>query len=350
MHDPLVWLTGTNRSSTVPSVEKVADWLPDANPRPRRFLLLADIHANWHALVAVLRQARENYDAIWFLGDIVGYGPRPVECVRFLKQYISRTRRWRAGNHDLGLMDRLDSVGSPYKSSARARWTWERHRQILQEAPPLWHWFQRVATMSRAKPALRRYGAFGQLFVHANPLDWIGDPPYPDERFNILAHFREAQRLLGAHHHGTIWLITGHTHMVCLARLNAGSSNVELLPISYGVPIGIRNACCLINPGSVGQPRDGDRRAAYAIADVLERSVTYHRVDYDVVAVQREMQHEFVETIRANTLDRRVVAKLSEEYDELVERLWTARIGDTQFFDDVYERVPEDTPKRLVPR
>ena len=329
MHNPLDWLVGSNRGST-PTVEEVADWLPDANRRPRRFLVLADIHANWHALVAVLRHARGRYDAIWFLGDIVGYGPRPVECARFVKQFVSPTRRWRAGNHDLGLLGRLDSVGSPYKSSDTARNTWKKHRQILQKVPSLWHWFRQAVTMSRAKPTPRRYGSLGQLFVHANPVDWIGDPPYPDERFNILTHFRAAGKLLGAHHR-TIWLIVGHTHMVCLARLKVNSLNVELLPISYGEPIEIRDAYYLINPGSVGQPRDGDRRAAYAIIDVREGRVTYHRVDYDVVAVQREMQ-------------------LQKSPDVLVERLWTAWIRDTQFFDAVYERVPENKPERLVPR
>ena len=329
MHNPLDWLVGSNRRS-IPTVEEIANWLPDASSRPRRFLLLADIHANWHALVAVLRHARGRYDAIWFLGDIVGYGPRPVECALFVKRFVSPTRRWRVGNHDLGLMSRLDSAGGPYKPSNAARSVWEKHRLALQEEPALWRWFEQAAIRSRAKPALRRYGGFGQLFVHANPADLVGDPLYPDESFNILTHFQKAAELLGPHHR-TVWLIVGHTHMVCLARMKAASSNVELLPISYGEPIEIRDAYYLINPGSVGQPRDGDRRAAYAIMNVRESSITYHRVDYDVIAVQREMQRAGIPDI-------------------LVERLGTARIRDTQFFDSAYKRVSEQRPERLIPR
>ena len=330
MRDPVSWLMGPDWNPCVPTVEEVASWLPAASRRPRRFLLLSDIHANWHALTAVLRHARGRYDAIWFLGDIVGYGPRPLECVRFLKRYVSPTRRWRAGNHDLGASGKLDGVEDTYKLGPLARWSGKQHRRILQGTPRLWRWFQRAMVMSRAEPALRSYGGFGQLLVHANPVDLVGDYLYPDERFNIQHHFEMLQEASGAHDRGA-WLLVGHTHMVCLARLNVGSGEAEPLPISYGEPIDVQDTCYLINPGSVGQPRDGDRRAAYAILDVREGCVTYHRVEYDVVAVQREMQQEGYP-------------------DVLVERLETARIQHTQYFDDVYERVPEDKPERLVLR
>ncbi len=330
MHSPLDWLIGSNRASIVPTEEEIAGWLPETNRHPHRFLVLADIHANWHALVEVLRHARGRYDAFWFLGDIVGYGPRPVECVRFLKQHVSPTRRWLAGNHDLGASDQLDSMENGYKLGRWAQWSRGQHRQMLQETPDLWRWFLKAMVTARSAPRAHRYGGFGQIFVHANPADWVGSYLYPDQRFNILDHLRMLEKTSKTRQSGT-WLLVGHTHMVCLAYLKSGSSNVELLPISYGGPIPIQDGCYLINPGSVGQPRDGDPRAAYAILDVQTGCVTYHRVDYDVIAVQREMQREGYPDI-------------------LVERLGTARIRDTQFFNNVYERVPEDAPERLVPR
>lgn len=326
MQDPLDWLL-PNTPASIPTVEEVAAWLPGPGRRPRRVLLLTDIHANWHALAVVLRQSQGHYDAIWFLGDIVGYGPRPVECVRFVRQYVSRTRRWRAGNHDLGILGRLENRPGGYKSSGAARWTWQRHRQVLKEsAPDLWKWLCNTVTVARAGPTRRQYGGFEQVFVHANLLDYVGHYPLSDDRFNLLDNLRRLERIVGSYNPGA-WLVVGHTHMMCLARLRGDSSEVELLPILYGQPIPIRDAWYFINPGSVGQPRDGDRRAAYAILDTAAGTVTYHRAEYDVIAAQREMQHDGYP-------------------DDLVERLWAARIRDTQFFDKVYERRPDG----LLPR
>jgi hypothetical protein len=110
--------------------------------------------------------------------------------------------------------------------------------------------------------------------------------------------------------------------MVCLAHLRPGDNEVKLLPIVYGNPIPIRDGVYLINPGSVGQPRDGDNRAAYAILDVVNGTITYHRIAYDVVRVLIEMQ--------------------DDRYPEvLVERLGTGRIRDTEHFENVYKQLDE---------
>lgn len=296
-----------------PSIEEVGSWLPRPKRRIRRILLLADIHANWHALDSVLRDAQGRYDASWFLGDVAGYGPRPVECVRFLQQHLSRKGRWVVGNHDAGVVEEYrENIPMPSTPSREAVWTWKKHREELKnESSELYEWFKDAVAPERARPVKRKYGSGTQVFVHANLVDRVDSYLYPDDQPGLLENLRKLTR------EGNAWLLIGHTHMVNLIRFYP-NEELEWLPITYGKPIFLAQGFYLINPGSVGQPRDRDWRAAYAILDVEHGIVTFYRVEYDVKRVQGEMQRAGYPFA-------------------LIERLWTARIPATERLHKVYE-------------
>lgn len=267
--------------NNLPTVEEVLLWQPSSCQKRERILLLSDIHANWHALVSVLRHAQQQgYDTTWFLGDIVGYGPRPVECVRWLREQVGRQGDWVVGNHDLGVLGLMtEELGGRTFPEAIA--TWKIHRQLLEESPQLLEWFRGAveARYEQLGPVQNCHGVLRQQFVHSYPRDPVGNNLYPYETFNIVVLLRALAGELGQCSAG--WLLVGHTHMAYLASLWPGYDRVELMPITYGEPIPLTKGCHLINPGSVGQPRDGDPRPAYAILDVAQGTVTYYRVGVD---------------------------------------------------------------------
>jgi predicted phosphodiesterase len=308
------------KATGLPTVEEVLGWLPPAVESPRRIALFSDIHANWSALTAALEHARGRYDTVWFLGDIVGYGPYPVECARFA-QALNQTQLC-VGNHDLGVADEvlLKKHLEGHKAGKNVRWTWVRHRQQLQEdSAELWQWFVETMSDGRIQPAHRRWGPYHLELVHAIPDDPVGFSLYPNDWANLLVNLREVEQQAGSNP-AAAWLITGHTHMVCLARLDDGPKTMpKLLPITYDQPVDIRTGTYWINPGSIGQPRDGDWRTAYAILDVVAGQVTFYRTEYDKRTTQREM--------------------LQEDYPrEFVERLGDGRIKDTKHFEAAYSR------------
>ena len=301
----------------VPSVDEALTWLPQSRAPVRRILLLSDIHANWHALTEVLRHVRgQGCNATWFLGDIVGYGPRPVECVGLLSRGLSRRGRWVAGNHDLGITRQLINMPEMQgtRNSADATNTWRIHQQLLEQQPLLWAWLRAHATHARARLIRRRYGSTWLAFVHSNPVDKVAYYLYPDDLLNIRTHLRMLP--------DRTVLAVGHIHMVFLAHLPVGDGRVRLLPVTYGTPITLGDGAYVMNPGSVGQPRDGDRRAAYAVLDVAERTVTFHRVAYDILAVTKELR--------------------AAEYPEsLVERIGSGRVWHTSNYERVYRRLED---------
>ena len=294
--------------------------MPRPRRRPARWLVLADIHANWAALVAVLEHALGHFDAIWFLGDLVGYGPQPVPCVSLFRQLD--LRRWCSGNHDLGvlgLLARYDSVSRP---SAEALATWQDHRAQLQAEPTLWEWFQTRVGNSRVAPVVRRCGKgkrLVQVFVHACPDEPVGRYLFPSDWGNVLETLRRLENR-SVKHGGPAWLVIGHTHMMALMHLGPDDSMPRALPITYGIPISLDRGLHLINPGSVGSPRDGDPRAAYAILDTRRSEVQFHRVEYPVQVVLDDMRRR------------------GPMYpDTLLNVLLTGRSAATRHFDAVYE-------------
>jgi predicted phosphodiesterase len=228
-----------------------------------RYLILSDIHSNLEALDAVLRASAQRYEAVLVLGDLVGYGADPnavVDRVRGLNP-ASIVR----GNHDkvaAGLDDAEDF--NPMAKSA-AHWTREsltpQTLQYLRDLP--------------AGPLL-----VGDIEIcHGSPLD---------EDLYVVADIDASRSIAVAR---TAVCLFGHTHVALSARMDdqrrleieAPQGHPEFV---VTIEAGSRY---LINPGSVGQPRDGDARAAYAIADLDRKVVTLYRVAYPIEAAQKKI-------------------------------------------------------------
>jgi len=229
-----------------------------------RALLLSDIHSNLEALTAVLAAAPA-YDTAWNLGDVVGYGANPNEVIDRVQQLGTTFVR---GNHDracCGLSDVADF--NPIAGRA-ARWT----RAVLTEDHTRWLQGLAVGPIRPDGPSV--------TCVHGSPLD--------EDQY--LLTVRDAWKPLCQSE--TRINFFGHTHVQGGFATN-GEEWFRLTPQygtrhlaeSYELPLR-DGARYMLNPGSVGQPRDGDWRAAFALYDDEARTVTYYRVPYDVRLAQ----------------------------------------------------------------
>jgi diadenosine tetraphosphatase ApaH/serine/threonine PP2A family protein phosphatase len=233
-----------------------------------RVLLLSDIHANLEALEACLKAAPP-YDAAVNLGDLVGYGASPNEVIQRVRQLCRINVR---GNHDRACAGLSGIGGFNAAAAMAAHWT----RQTL--SPGNLEWLRQLP----AGP-LTAGGLAGVQFVHGSPFD-------EDEYLISITHALEP--LLGVRVPLTFF---GHTHIqggFCLYEDQGSEIHPE---IDLGDELDQselqlnRNARYLLNPGSSGQPRDGDWRAAFAVFDSARRAVTLFRVPYDVPNAQRRI-------------------------------------------------------------
>jgi len=292
-----------------------------------RCVIVADIHANWPALRAVLRDVQEREQRIgayWCLGDIVGYGPHPVEALQFLKAK-DHPRAWVPGNHDLGLAGKLppDMFGG---ESDRDAWkALEAQREDLKRHhPALWAWCRRHFS-DQPQHLIRSLVVDGAVYVLVHG---ALESPYLGYRYAwespllLSADFKLLGDLeMGLKPQTPRFLLYGHTHWPSLIlaesapcstemtrsrySLHAWVSNprhpkaavgiaelggqfpVEELP--YDTPLALGEGMAMINPGSVGQPRDGNTAACYAVLDTRARTVEFRRVRYPVSDTQRDM-------------------------------------------------------------
>lgn len=213
-----------------------------------KILVLADIHANWLALSSI----RESFDECLFLGDLVEYGVDPIPCIEWVRANATYAIR---GNHDHSVAQRVPPpVGSGFRKLAGA--TRQHHWEILRPSH-LKYLSQLPVTQNITIDGLQFH------LVHATPRDPMdeylaADPNAWERRLtNIDAHFT----------------CVGHTHL------------------PFHLDLGDRH---VLNPGSVGQPRDGDPRAAYAIIE--NGQVELKRVEYDVEAAVRQLEQSGLET------------------------------------------------------
>lgn len=229
-----------------------------------RFLIFSDVHANATALEAVLESAKNRWDRALCLGDVVGYGPDPNEVIDRVRQLDGVTIR---GNHDkagCGL-DHADDFNAVAREAAL--WTRKQLRpenlDYLRELPqgPL-----DVEGVSIMHGALRDEDEY--IFAPAQALDSLLEAP---TAVSFFGH---------THFQGGFAMRDNRLEVLHL-RPGAGSSFMALRIEPW-----VRY---LLNPGSVGQPRDGDARAAFALADIEHRVVEFWRVPYDVEAVQKRM-------------------------------------------------------------
>jgi predicted phosphodiesterase len=223
-----------------------------------RIAVLSDIHANLVALDSVLA-AIGAVDAVWHLGDVVGYGPEPDGVVARLRQRNAIGVR---GNHDAA------AVGGPeieyFNSDARRAMEWT--RKAIGSDTRAW---------LAALPERRSEDEFS--LVHGSPRD---------PTWEYVTSASVARPNLDALQ--TTYCLHGHTHLPSVFRDEGGA--VETLRPQGGSSLVLDRRRILANPGSVGQPRDGDPRAGCLVLDVELAQLTWHRVAYDIAATQAAMR------------------------------------------------------------
>jgi predicted phosphodiesterase len=228
-----------------------------------RYLLLADVHANLDALEAVLTSAQEaGYDQILVLGDLVGYGGDPKAVVNRIRA-ISPIAAVR-GNHDKTAARLSDAEN--FNPLAKQAATWTRNTLSPEQA--------RYLAQLPAGPLV-----VDDLIeiCHGTPFD---EDAYVFDSLDAIRALQHASRPV---------CLFAHTHVPQVVYLDRDELAYD--DVADGVVVSLRaGARYLVNPGSVGQPRDGDPRAAYAIVDSTRREVLFRRVDYAVAHAQERVR------------------------------------------------------------
>jgi predicted phosphodiesterase len=242
-----------------------------------RIVILSDVHANLSALEAVLRHADAGgpVDAVWCLGDTVGYGPQPGECVSRLREAGATIV---AGNHDRAATGMMGVEEFNPDAAAAALWT---RGQLSHEDAAFLNALPEVTGATGAPgPGQTAARASEFTLVHGTLRRPVWEYLYTHE--TALAHLQRQRTPFG---------LVGHTHVPLLAvEGEQYPQGCELYRLQDGDRIELRDDLKLvINPGGVGQPRDGDPRAAYALYDTESASVTIVRVEYDIAATQALM-------------------------------------------------------------
>jgi diadenosine tetraphosphatase ApaH/serine/threonine PP2A family protein phosphatase len=226
-----------------------------------RRLILSDIHSNLVALEAVLEEAPAELP-IWCLGDIVGYGPHPNECIQRLRSLD--VEACIVGNHDWAVMGKVDVRDFNLDAQRSVIWT---QRQLT---PANLDYLEHLS-LSVVEDEF--------TLVHGSPREPIWEyilyPPIARRNFEHL---------------DTPHCLVGHTHVPVAFRYDAGNQVLETEHLVEGKPLLLEGGRLIINPGSVGQPRDGDARASYAILNAEAGTLECHRVAYDIAAVQERME------------------------------------------------------------
>jgi predicted phosphodiesterase len=221
--------------------------------------VVSDIHANLAALQAVVADAGP-VDAWWCLGDIVGYGPEPAACLIHVREQCELII---AGNHDRGVTGELPPTH--FNATARQAISWTR-AQLSDEQ-----------LIYLANLSLREEPAPFTL-VH-------GSPRFPLEEYVLTNEQAHASMLLIDTPH----LIVGHSHLQCLWTPEIGFVPSEVDETGESPWLSLAAGQLLINPGSVGQPRDGDARAAYLRIDERTGRFQFRRVAYSIATTQRAL-------------------------------------------------------------
>jgi Predicted phosphoesterase len=236
-----------------------------------RIAVLSDVHSNLVALDTVLAHAGP-VDAVWHLGDVVGYGPDPDGVVARLADVKAVGVR---GNHDAAALggDEIEH----FNSEARAAMEWT--RGVISDTTRAW------LTSLPERRADRE-----MTLVHGSPRDPIWE-------YLTSATIARGSFATLTTAHG----LNGHTHLP--AAFTLAADQIDLVRPHDGDSLSLTGLRALLNPGSVGQPRDGDPRASYLILDPDLRVARWHRVAYDIGAVQAAM--------RAVGLPARLAARLT---------------------------------------
>jgi predicted phosphodiesterase len=239
-----------------------------------RIAVLSDVHSNLHALEAVLADVdAAGVDEVWCLGDVVGYGPRPNECVALLRE---RAAVCLAGNHDLVVLGKIPIAAFAGDAAAAAAWT----RGTLDEGS------------RRFLEGLEPQGSAREVALyHGSGRDPVWEYVLSVATARATLALTEAPLVL-----------VGHTHAALEFSVDGDSARGDTAPAGTTVELGPLRR--LLNPGSVGQPRDGDPRAAWLEIDNESGWATFRRTEYPVERTQAEM--------RAAGLPEALAARLTE--------------------------------------
>jgi predicted phosphodiesterase len=238
-----------------------------------RVAVISDIHANAHALEAVLAAVElEGPDEVWCLGDTVGYGPEPSRCCALVAE---RTSVCLAGNHDLAVTGAISIEEFNGDAAAAVRWT---RTAIDDEA---------LAFLRGLSPSASRAGV--ELY-HGSPLDPVWDYVLSEETARLSFEASSAPVVL-----------VGHSHLAIVLCFDGMTITGGLAAADERLPL--EGSRFLLNPGSVGQPRGKDPRAAWLLLDLDQRTASFRRTAYAVSRTQEE--------IRARGLPEALAARLA---------------------------------------
>ncbi len=241
-----------------------------------RYAISADIHANLAAFTAVLDDIKSGggVEEVWCLGDVVGYGPDPHQCIELLCQY---NHVCVAGNHDWAAIGKLDTSGFNPDAATACQWT---AQQLIPED------IQYLESL----PEVIQRGEF--TLVHGSPRQPIRE--YLISVSSAKENFAYFQ---------SQFCLVGHSHVPLVFRFSETGA-CSFSQFSTNIGLVLAKSRLIINPGGVGQPRDGDPRASYAIYDSETRMIRLYRVPYDINVTQNRM-------VKHN-LPVRLVARLSQ--------------------------------------
>jgi predicted phosphodiesterase len=231
-----------------------------------RLAIVSDIHANLPALEAVLADVqRVGVDQLWCLGDVVGYGAHPDECTSLIAE---RSALCLVGNHDLAVLGELDDSAFSPAAAAAVRWTRETARP------------ETIDFLRGLEPAEESREV---ALYHASPRDPIWEYVlWPDQAAECIA-VQAARVSLVGHSHVALFFVIAED-----GDRGPPGQTIELEDAAKGAQaiagtrLDLSEGRWLINPGSVGQPRDGDPRAAWLELDTDAWEATYHRVEYEI--------------------------------------------------------------------
>ncbi len=241
-----------------------------------RYLVLSDIHANWEALAAVERDSQGGFDAVVCCGDLVGYGADPNQVVDWVRGHAAATVR---GNHDKACsgLENLDWFNPVARTAAL--WT----GRILTD--------ENLAYLRNLPRGPVEIDSF--QILHGSPLDEDDYLVSPGAVTQLRNYLDRPISLFGHTHLQGGFLL--HRNGVRRIPKLKPAENREFLELDV-------DSWYLINPGSVGQPRDGDPRAAYAIYDASQFVVEYRRVEYEVRKAQQKIRQAGLPDLLAERL------------------------------------------------
>ena len=226
-----------------------------------RYAIIADIHANLAAFTAVLDdiKRRGGVEEVWCLGDVVGYGPDPSQCIGLLRQH---NHVCVVGNHDLAAIGKLATSEFNPDAAIACRWTGQ------QLSPEDIDYLEKLPLVIQKEDF---------TLVHGSPREPIWE--YLISISSAKENFAYFQSQL---------CLVGHSHVPLIFRFNeTGACVFSQFTPNIGLMLG--KSRLIINPGGVGQPRDGDPRASYAIYDNETKLVKLYRVAYDISVTQARM-------------------------------------------------------------